>query len=222
MVSGINVDITILNNDTGQYYRVPVLPEEIPYSDGDAIKDTIKIIDLGSVDFHSGVELDSMEWSSFFPVRYDPGYCTTSDLLTPIEYRDLFSTWKDQATSLQLICPAAGINKNMTLNSFKWQLQGFEGDIYYTVQFKEKKVLRPVQVALAAAIPQQAKPGPQNREPIPQKAKPATYTVNAGDTLTFIAKKIPVTTGWKTLYEKNKAVIGTNPSLIKVGQVLTV
>ncbi len=49
--------------------------------------------------------------------------------------------------------------------------------------------------------------------------KPSTYIVKKGDTLVGIAKKYNI--NWKTLYEKNKDVIGKNPNLIKPGQVLT-
>ena len=46
------------------------------------------------------------------------------------------------------------------------------------------------------------------------------YTVVAGDTLSSIARKYGTT--WQEIYEKNKSVIGSNPDLIKPGQVLTI
>ena len=47
-----------------------------------------------------------------------------------------------------------------------------------------------------------------------------TYTVKKGDTLSEIAEKYGV--NWKTLYNKNKNVIGDNPNLIKPGQILVI
>lgn len=47
-----------------------------------------------------------------------------------------------------------------------------------------------------------------------------TYTVKSGDTLSGIANRYGTT--WQKLYEKNKNVIGSNPDLIKPGQVLKV
>ena len=47
-----------------------------------------------------------------------------------------------------------------------------------------------------------------------------TYTVKKGDNLTSIAKKYNTT--WKKIYEDNKDVIGSDPNLIKPGQVLTI
>ena len=48
----------------------------------------------------------------------------------------------------------------------------------------------------------------------------AVYTVRKGDTLSGIAKKLGIP-NWRTLYEQNKAVIGSNPNLIRPGQKLT-
>ena len=47
-----------------------------------------------------------------------------------------------------------------------------------------------------------------------------TYTVQKGDNLTKIAKKYNTT--WQKIYEDNKDVIGSDPNLIKPGQVLTI
>ena len=47
-----------------------------------------------------------------------------------------------------------------------------------------------------------------------------TYTLKSGDNLSKIASKYNTT--WQKLYEKNKGVIGNNPNLIKVGQVLKI
>jgi LysM repeat protein len=48
----------------------------------------------------------------------------------------------------------------------------------------------------------------------------ATYIVQRGDTLSGIAKKLGIP-NWRTLYEQNKAVIGSNPNLIRPGQKLS-
>lgn len=48
----------------------------------------------------------------------------------------------------------------------------------------------------------------------------ATYIVQRKDTLSGIAKKLGIP-NWRTLYEQNKAVIGSNPNLIRPGQKLS-
>lgn len=223
MIKGIIVDLTIRDNITGAYLRIPVVPPTIPYSDGEAISNTVKILNIGSIDIPDGVELDAMGWESFFPARYDPGYCSHSDLKTPVEYRNQFSTWKDSSTSLQIVCPAAGINKTMKLTNFAWELRGFEGDIYYVVGFKEHKTAIPKQIGVQVdgttqAITAAGKPTPEGRAPVAATPSPKTYTVKSGDTLTLIAKKLGIAS-WRTIYDNNKAVIGNNPNVIYPGQV---
>lgn len=53
----------------------------------------------------------------------------------------------------------------------------------------------------------------------------ATHTVESGDTLSGLAKKYYGSEAqqyWMEIYEANKGVIGDNPNLILVGQVLNI
>ena len=52
-------------------------------------------------------------------------------------------------------------------------------------------------------------------------ARPHTYTVRPGDTLSGIASGLGMG-DWRPLYEANRGVIGPDPGLIRPGQVLTV
>lgn len=62
--------------------------------------------------------------------------------------------------------------------------------------------------------------------PAPVQAAPAptarTYTVVPGDNLTRIAGRFGFGTNWHPIYDANVGVIGSNPNLIKPGQVLTI
>ena len=52
---------------------------------------------------------------------------------------------------------------------------------------------------------------------------PTEYTVQPGDSLSAIAQKFYGNAAlWQEIYKANKKVIGDNPSLIKVGQVLKI
>ncbi|GGX20837.1 LysM peptidoglycan-binding domain-containing protein [Streptomyces chryseus] len=57
--------------------------------------------------------------------------------------------------------------------------------------------------------------------PAAVKAAPKTYSVVAGDSLSKIAAAHSLS-GWKELYEDNRAVIGDKPSLIHPGLKLTI
>ncbi|WP_406132634.1 LysM peptidoglycan-binding domain-containing protein [Streptomyces zaomyceticus] len=48
-----------------------------------------------------------------------------------------------------------------------------------------------------------------------------TYTVVSGDSLSLIAQKKGIQSGWKGLYRANKSAVGDNPSLIHPGLELT-
>jgi nucleoid-associated protein YgaU len=57
----------------------------------------------------------------------------------------------------------------------------------------------------------------------PAKAAPKKYTVAPGDSLWKIAKRsYGDGNQWKKIYEANRQVIGSNPDLIKPGQVLVI
>ena len=57
-------------------------------------------------------------------------------------------------------------------------------------------------------------------QPTPAPSNDRIYVVKAGDTLSGIASKYGTT--WQKIYNDNKSVIGSNPNLIKPGQVLTI
>lgn len=220
MIKNIKVELTVRDEKTGRYYVIPVLPERIEYVPGDKQTNTVNVIDLGAVDFLGGSELDSMGWASFFPARYDAGYVSVRNPLKPAAYQKLFEGWKDNGTPLRLICPAAGINQQVYLASFTWDLRGFEGDIYYAVNFKERKTIKPIQLTVNGRAPSKSKKTPTKRAAKPKKPQPKYYIVKRGDWLIKIAKKFGIKDWRGRLYNPNKKVIGSNPSLIKPGQKL--
>jgi hypothetical protein len=221
MIKGINVSLTLKDNNTGQYLTIPVLPERIEYRDGQKQATTVNIANLGAVDFPDGVDLDTIGWASFFPARYDEGYVKTSNLRTPTTYRNILSSWKDKGTPLQVICPAAGINKRVYLKSFTWDLRGFEGDIYYSLQLKELKQIKPRKIkSTVIYVPPVKKKRPAQRPPSPKKPKRKSYTVKRGDWIIKIARKLHIKDWRNDLYEKNRKTVGPNPNNIKPGQVL--
>jgi nucleoid-associated protein YgaU len=86
------------------------------------------------------------------------------------------------------------------------------------------------------ATPVEAVPPPIEAAPPPVEAAPppqvevvspflAEYTVVSGDNLSYIAKRFYGSANredWMRIYEANREVIGDNPSLIRVGQVLKI
>lgn len=177
MMLGIDVDITF-KDENGTYLTIPVNPESISYEDGSGTPITVSVLNIGDIDFYNGTELDTLTFASFFPARYDPGYCRYANLKTPIEYRNQLSSWKggntdnyvEPAARLQIIIPAMGINKTMKLVKFPWEFKGCEGDIYYSVTFKEDKTIAPIQVASGVVVAEEVR----DPEPVPEPVKEIT------------------------------------------------
>lgn len=174
---GIDVDITLKADNS--YLNVPVIPAVVSYADGDTTPVTVSILQLGDVDFHNGVSLDTLSWSCFFPARYDAGYCNSANLLTPVAYRNKLSGWKDSGAEIQVIIPSAGINKAMKVASFKWELKGFEGDIYYDITLKEHKEVKPIRVMAKKIVVKSA------RAAAPPSAPVAAAGIKKGDKVKF-------------------------------------
>jgi len=222
-MGSLKVKITIRDNKTGEYVRIPVIPPRLQYQEGAAMVDTVKILNVGNIDFHSGVELDSMGWSSFFPARYDGGYVNIAgDLLKePLEYKEIFKEWKDTGRPLQLIIPVIDLNVPMYLASFNWDLRGHEKDIYYSCNFKRDKDVRPRQYNTdTGTIEEVTQQTAEDRAPVPEETPPSSYVVKEGDNLTTIAKR----TGndWETIYADNREAIGDDPNTIQPGTELMV
>ncbi|NIK67939.1 LysM peptidoglycan-binding domain-containing protein [Paenibacillus sp. BK720] len=216
--------IVLIDNDTKKSLLLPVRPidDQLTYTDGDQQPQTFTILDVGTVDIPgTETDLDSFSWNSFFPADYDEGICDVKEaqLLTPEQYRNQFSTWKDNGTSLQLVWPWAYLNKTVYVKSFSWQVPTPTGDMFYSVTFREYKKIAPKQVSTSAGEVS-TKQTAADRQAVPDPSKPKTYTVKAGDTLTGIATKYNITP-WRTaLYNPNKSVIGPDPSKLKIGLVL--
>lgn len=79
----------------------------------------------------------------------------------------------------------------------------------------------PAAVSIPAPAPQLAPPAAPAVRPAPPQADANAYTVQAGDSLSKIARKLGGSTrDWKAIYAANRDVIGKNPNLIEPGQVL--
>lgn len=207
------------------FILIPVPPEELMLAVGDQIVETVNIVNLGPVDYPTGKALDGLEWSSFFPVRYDPGYCITQDLIVPRTAVEMLEEWKDNKTPVRVTVPLMDISFTVRVQKFTWGLKaGEELDIYYTIGLVEYREIFVRQVNVTAAAAGETLTLVQNEQVRPGSTtlaaeNPTTYTVQDGDSLALIAKQFGL--AWSDIYDNNKDVIGDDPGLIYAGQVLT-
>ena len=184
---------------------------------------SVTVCNLGEVTLRGKRKLQQISFSSFFPIQYDSGYCDVRSK-SPITMVKKVEKMK-RAGSVKLIITGV-LSMKVTIESFEWGENDGTGDISYTLSMKE---YRTVSIPASVLVKEQpAQPaaagsdgGTSGRDQ-PETTGTQSYTVKSGDSLSAIARKLTGSTNWQTIYEQNKAVIGSNPNMIKPGQVLTI
>lgn len=206
----------------GSRIRIPVVPAEYTVT-SEQDNTSVTVCNLGEVTLRGKRKLQQISFSSFFPRQYDSGYCDVRSK-SPITMVKKVEKMK-RAGSVKLIVTGV-LSMKVTIESFEWGENDGTGDISYTLSMKE---YRTVSIPASVLVKEQpAQPaaagsdgGTSGRDQ-PETTGTQSYTVKSGDSLSAIARKLTGSTNWQTIYEQNKAVIGSNPNMIKPGQVLTI
>lgn len=202
-------------NNFAEKLQLPVSPSEFSITTG-SLNESINITNLGDINQIGGEGLVSIDIVSFFPRRFSS--YTTPSVPDPYKAVEQIEAWRKSKKPIRFIITGTPINLACAIESFTWGERGGSRDVDYSLSLKEYrfiqvKQIREVKQADASLI----KERPDARE------TPKTYTIKSGDSLSLIAKKIYGDTGkWNDLFAANKSVIGSNPNLIKPGQVLQV
>ena len=206
----------------GSRIRIPVVPAEYTVT-SEQDNTSVTVCNLGEVTLRGKRKLQQISFSSFFPRQYDSGYCDVRSK-SPITMVKKVEKMK-RAGSVKLIITGV-LSMKVTIESFEWGENDGTGDISYTLSMKE---YRTVSIPASVLVKEQpAQPaaagsdgGTSGRDQL-ETTGTQSYTVKSGDSLSAIARKLTGSTNWQTIYEQNKAVIGSNPNMIKPGQVLTI
>lgn len=206
----------------GSRIRIPVVPAEYTVT-SEQDNTSVTVCNLGEVTLRGKRKLQQISFSIFFPRQYDSGYCDVRSK-SPITMVKKVEKMK-RAGSVKLIITGV-LSMKVTIESFEWGENDGTGDISYTLSMKE---YRTVSIPASVLVKEQpAQPaaagsdgGTSGRDQ-PETTGTQSYTVKSGDSLSAIARKLTGSTNWQTIYEQNKAVIGSNPNMIKPGQVLTI
>lgn len=206
----------------GERVRIPVLPSSYTIT-SEQDNTSVTVCNLGEVTLCGKRKLQQVSFSSFFPMHYDASYCDVRSK-SPISMVNKIEAMK-QAGSVKLIITGI-LAMKVTIESFEWGENDRTGDIAYTLTMKEYRTVSIPASTLVKDSPTQPDPGNSGSgtsgRDQPETTSTQSYTVKSGDTLSGIARKLTGSTNWKTIYEQNKGVIGSNPSMIKPGQVLTI
>lgn len=198
---------------SGETFVFPVNPEEVSIR-RDKQFETVNLLSMGEVDVSQKEKVREIAFSSFFPKLHDSCYCNCGGAgqhPDPQAAMNRLTALMNAAQPVQLIISESAVNVLVTLSSHSSTFKGGEpDDVYFDVTFRTYREMRMKSLGRAN--------GPTRPDP---KPVPKVYAVKPGDTLWAIAKLQLGDSGkWRALYDKNKALIGPNPNLIKPGQKL--
>ncbi|MCI2105098.1 MAG: LysM peptidoglycan-binding domain-containing protein [Intestinimonas sp.] len=207
-------------------YRLPTNPEELKISSTQA-NEKYEILGLGQVAVPTGMELREYTFEVEFPHSLRNYGETPGQLEGPYFYLNRFRLWRKANVPVRFIVEsdfAEDINILVLIEELTvTEKAGEEGDKY--VEFKlleyksfERKLVTVTTSGDGTAVAKTASATGTDRNP---KAG-STYTVQSGDTLWGIAKRVYGDGAKYTkIFTANKSKV-KNPNLIYVGQVLTI
>ncbi len=210
------MDYYLSFNNNKERIRLAVIPSyfevTIPHQNT-----TVNINELGEINLIGKTGLVSMTIESFFP-NQQYSFCLYRDFQKPYEYIKQLLKWKDSGKPIRVIVTGTPINYAMAIESLIYSEVDGTGDVYFTLEVKEYKFIKtPSSNTLTTKSTTQLTTPATQRE-----TKPLTshYTVQKGDTLWLIAKKITGDGGnYKAIAQKNNII---NPDKIYVGQKLVI
>lgn len=196
---------------------LPVNPSEFVISGGGTSFTDIQVVNGGERTVIGNRQMRNIAFSSFFPRDYDPSYCVEKSTLSPLEMVKKINTWRESGKIVKLLITEMDLNIYTTIRKFDYREKGGEpGDIYYDIEFKEFEFIKIREVGAESVKTEQMSDRPET------SATPSTYTVQEGDCLWNIAKKIYGSgSDCEKIFNANSPPI-KNANLIYAGQVLTI
>lgn len=202
------MDYYLSFNNNEERLRLPVIPSSfevnIPHQNT-----TVNINQLGEINLIGKTGLMSMTIESFFP-NQQYSFCLYRDFQKPYEYIKQLLKWKESGRPIRVIVTGTPINYAMAIESLTYSEVDGTGDVYFSLELKEYKFIKTPSSNTLTTLPTQ-------RE---TKSLATHYTVQKGDTLWLIAKKVTGDgSNYKAIAQKNNI---TNPDKIYVGQKLVI
>lgn len=168
-----------------------------------------QIIGFGGVNLLGKRALKTFNYTSFYPMKYDRSYCSFSNLLKPSVFVEKILKIKNGKNIARLRIPHLKINALYSIEGFSYREEDGTGDIYYSISMKEYRL--PTVSTTTYSYEINNSEFAKEEKTVPKQY----YTVKEGDKIVELARSFNMST--KDLYEDNKSVIGSNPTILKVG-----
>lgn len=215
----INYQIWFTWNAEKEKIRLPVLPEKFSVKNG-SNNQSVDLTGLGEVTIMQSRPALQFSFSSFFPAHSFPGM-KSFIAVPPILYIRMIERWKKSRVPIHFICTGMFINLYCTIESFNYSESGGDVGTYsYDITLKEYQEVSLKTVSVSSALIATVQ---DTVTRVDSASTPKTYTVKKGDCLYNIAKSLYGDgSKYNSIYAANKSIIGSNPNLIKPGQVLKI
>lgn len=197
------------DTETGVELVLPVTPQAYDIEHGRKAN-SLTMHQVGAVNLPGPAVLLDEEIECLLPA-VDRPFNQPGAALNPFVYLEQLEKWSDAGTVLRFIISDTPVNAAVILGPIRYREQDGTNDISCTIPLRGYRQLTAETVESAAT-------GNAARAVEAPPERPETYTVQAGDTLSGICRKVY---GDASLYGKLAAANGiANPNLIRAGQVL--
>lgn len=218
------MDIYITDIKSGTRVALSMLPQSVKLKASGKFQ-TYDIINAGDIKIPKGQKLTKISWSNAIlpgAKRKNASYIKRQHWKAPNEIISTFESWRKNGTRLKLMVTETVINHDVYLDSYSAEAAGGSGDYEYSITFVEAKDMMIYTVNELGLQPKSPTNNNVSSNTRPAAPQPSTYTVKSGDSLWAIAQKyLGNGSKYMEIYNANKATIGSNPSLIRPGQVLS-